>query len=1303
MRDVQHPRFRLSALARFALSGPGGAVDLPNKKLAGLLAYLACTAPVPQSREKLETLLWGSHFQTQARQNLRQALFRLRRALGPDALISEGDKVALAPDVIDCDAVRLRDLFVEGSRASLAAAADLYQDRFLCDINIAEEAWTDWLAAERTRLERLALDAMVRHAEQTLQAGDAEQALKVASRAIVVNALREDAHRLIIQALAAAGRKPEALKHYQDLVALLRRELNTEPDAVTRLLVANIGNLVVLQPRTEAKAKAVASADEAEASAMAFRSASLERRQLTVLVCRIPGSLELSARLDAEDMHNLIAEFHAAVADTASRFGGFVAQYLSDGVHVYFGYPAAHEHDADQAVRGALAIQDAIGALSAPSGEKFQASVGIATGLVVVRDQTGPGETRQRVAIGEAPNVAAQLQVSAAAGEIVIAAATRRLVGRAFDCRELGSRQQDEAQAWQVLGEAAGVSRFDARRSDALSALVGRQEEIDLLRRRWDQAKGGEGRVVLLSGEPGIGKSRLVENLLERLADEEHSCLRFSCSPHHAHSPLYPFIEQIERSFTPGSSAAAKLDRLQALFRPTAGDVTRDVALIAELLALPREERDRASAVSSQQKRELTLNALIAQLAGLAAETPVLVVVEDVQWIDPTSLDLLNRTVARITSLPVLLLVTFRPEFQPSWIGEPHVSALPLSRLGRRDSAALVDGVAAGKTLPDAVVEQIVAQTDGVPLFVEELTSSLLESGLLRETANSYALDGPLPALAIPTSLRASLVSRLDRLGPAKNLAPIAAAIGREFSHELIAAVTSLSEAELGAALERLTASGLISRRGTPPAATYMFKHALVQDAAYASLLKSRRQPLHASIARVLVEHFPATVERLPEVVAHHLTEAAQAVEAIDYWRKAGQLASARSAAREAVTFFERALQLLTQLPESEATLAQGCDVRLKLQPVLLELGQSERMMECLREADALAERLDDGRRRGRISAFMTLAHTLRGEPDKALATGSRALEAAARFDDLRTRIIATSQLVQVHHARGEYDRAIELATGNLATLPSDWVHETFGLGGPPAIWDRGRLVLSLTAVGRFAEAVEPAAEAIRLAEPTKHAFTVGWAYFAAGSLPVRRGDWAQALLQYERVIALSKASKSFFLLPLALAPLPWILAQLGRTNEAVERLNECEQFVARQMARGGSLGVVGPLLPWMGHAALRLGRLGDAQRLGARAVEACEHHAGYWAEALHLQGEVATHRELFDAERGEGYYRKALELATSRGMRPLIAHCHFGLGKIYRRTGERDSARDQLVTAMAMYRDMGMPFWLKRAEREAA
>ena len=363
------------------------------------------------------------------------------------------------------------------------------------------------------------------------------------------------------------------------------------------------------------------------------------------------------------------------------------------------------------------------------------------------------------------------------------------------------------------------------------------------------------------------------------------------------------------RASSRAASAGAKLDKLEALLKPTARNVPRDVALIAELLGVPADGRYPALAVSPQQKREMTLTALLDQLDGVAAQGPVLIVFEDAHWIDPTSQDLLDRTVARVADLPVLLVVTVRPELQPTWVGQPHVTMLPLSRLGRRDSAGIIAGVTRDKALPDAVVEQVLAHTDGVPLFIEELTSTLLESGLLRETPDRYVLDGPLPPLAIPTTLQASLVARLDRLGSVKDVAQIGAAIGREFSHELIAAVSALAPMDLDAALERLTASGLISRRGTPPDATYSFKHALVQDAAYATMLKSRRRQLHASIAKVLVERFPAMAESLPEVVAHHFTEAGLASEAIGYWLKAGQLAYARSANREAVKSFEQALQ----------------------------------------------------------------------------------------------------------------------------------------------------------------------------------------------------------------------------------------------------------------------------------------------------------------------------------------------------------------------------------------------------------
>jgi DNA-binding SARP family transcriptional activator len=1294
--DVPVPRFRLSLLARFALSGPDGLVDLPNRKVAGLLAYLACTAGLPQSREKLATLLWGSHFETQAQQNLRQALFRLRRLLGADVIVGDGDQIRLAPGAVDCDVARLQALIGEGSTASLTAAADLYQGGLLSDLNIAQEAWADWLDTERARLEGLALDAMIHLAERELAEGGAEAALKAASRAIAVNPLREDAHRLVVQALAAAGRKPEALRHYQHLVALLKRELSTEPDVATRSLVANLDSIRPSSRPLPLAARLAPKAAPREAAAVAAdRANALERRQLTVMACNLVQPDEFKTRLDPEDMHELIAAFHRTIVATVSPFGGYVAQYLGDGVQVYFGYPAAHEHDAEQAVRAARALLDATGALKAPQGIALQASAGIATGLVVVGERTGVGETPQRVAIGEAPNLAAQLQTAAGGGEIVIAGSTRELVGESFDCRT--SDPALPADAWLVTGERVGVSRFAARRADMALPLVGRQEELDLLKRRFDQAKQGEGRVVLISGEPGVGKSRIAESLLLGLSSEPHATLRYFCSPHHMQSPFYPFIVQLERSFEPGSTPAARLARLEQLFKPTSIDLARDVALVAELLAIPLDGRYAARALTPQQKRELTLTALVNQLEGVAAEGPVVILVEDVHWIDPTSLDLLNRAVARAAALPLLLVITFRPELQPAWLGESHVTLLPLNRLDRRDSTAMVGGVARGKAMPEAVVEQVLAHADGVPLFIEELTNALLESGSLRETADAYAVDGALPKLAVPTTLQASLVARLDRLGPARDVALIGAAIGREFSHELVAALSASPPADLDAALERLTASGLISRRGAPPEASYMFKHALVQDAAYATMLRSRRRQLHAEIGKTLVERFPATIERLPEVAARHFTEAGLVSEAIGYWRMAGQLAGSRSASAEAATSFEQALELLKTLPESQLTLEQGCDIRLELRPVLLELSRGQRMLECMREAGVLAERLDDDRRRGRVDAFMTVMHSLRGEMDAALATGTRALAAAERLDDLKTRIVTTSLLVQVHHVRAEYDRAIELGTGNLAVLPPEWMHETLGLGGPPAVWDRGCMAMSLADCGRFAEATQYAGEAIGIAEQTQHVFIITMAYFAASVLHLVRGDWSEARSRIDRWLAVAQAGHSLYL-PWGIALSAWPLAQLGEASEALNRITEGETLLDRQAASG-----VVANRAWffaaLARASLQLGAREEARRLAGRALECCVSQPGFRAYATLVLGDAAAHPDGFDADTATTIYMDALMLAGRLQMRPLAAHCHLGLGRVQARLGRADRGRGQLEQAIAMYREMDMPFWLATAK----
>jgi class 3 adenylate cyclase len=1299
MRDsVQLPRFGLSLFGRFELTTNDGVIPLPARKLAGLLAYLACTAPHPQPRERLANLLWGSHFETQARQNLRQSLVRLRRILGQDSLFSDDNDVWLAPGVIDCDAVRFESLIVEGSRASLAAAADLHRNPLLTDLNIEEDAWSEWRDQQRERLAGLAVDSMVRHGQHALQSGNAESALRNANRAIAVNGLREDAHRLMVQALAATGRKAEALKHYQDLVTLLRRELNTEPDAVTQSLATQLRNARpsgTAPPReTERETEAVADAAlDVDAPPLSLQPGGRQQRQLTIMACHLVGAMPLSAARDPEDVHDQIVAFHQLAAGIAAQFHGFVAQHQGNGVLIYFGYPAAREHDSERAVRAGLALVDAVPTLSAPAGATLQASVGIATGLVVIGEKPGPGDIRQHVAIGDTPDLATRLQTAAAPGEIAIAAGTRRLLGQLFDTRALPDIEvkglPQPVSAWRVLGEAVGISRFDARRANPLSALVGRQEEIELLLRRWHQAKSGAGRVVLISGEPGIGKSRIVESVLARLEDDQHSRLRYYCSPHHTHSALYPFITQIERAanFEPGSSAGTRIDRLEAVLAPATTNLPRDVALLAELVGVPMDGRYPALAISPQEKREKTLNTLLNQLSAGAADVPRLIVIEDAHWIDPTSLELLDAMAARAANLPLLLLVTLRPEFQPSWIGQPHVTLLPLSRLGRSDSAGIIDGVAGDTPLPETVVEQILSRTDGIPLFIEELTRTLLEQ----------EREGARTSLAIPATLQASLAARLDLLGAAKDVASIGAAIGRQFSYELIAAISALPPVDLDAALERLTASGLVSRRGSPPQASYTFKHALVQDAAYVTMLRSRRQQLHADIGSRLIDNFPQMVESQPEIVAHHFAEAGRAREANGHWVKAGRLAQARWANREAASFFEQALHGLETPPQTRETMEQAIDLRFDLKNSLFPLGQFARIIGYLREAEALARHLDDPRRLCLASVHMCQTLSLSGSPQDAVTFGRDAHLLAEQLGDLSLRVSASLFLglacfSTLHYGEAEshYLNVLELLQGELSL-------QQFSLAGFPAVTAHAFLTRIYTDQGKFERGSAHGEEGIRLAEMVDHPYSLGIVSWCFADLLTSRGELSRAVVVLERGLTVAQEWN----LPLLVAgnsgSLGHAYSLLGRSTEGLLLMEQALRAFEKMGHRFAQALFLSPL----GEAYLLAGRQADALKSAERALTLARENG-------QRSGEAAALRILGDASSGdsspdlaEAHYREALALAAELDLRPLLARCHHGLGKLYLHAGRPDQARDQLIAATTMYRTMDMRFWLEQAEAE--
>jgi class 3 adenylate cyclase len=617
-----------------------------------------------------------------------------------------------------------------------------------------------------------------------------------------------------------------------------------------------------------------------------------ERRQLTVMFCDLVGSTALAERLDPEELRDLMQAYQRACGEVIARYDGHVAQYLGDGLMVYFGWPQAHEDDAVRATRGGLEITKAVSLLGAST--PFRARVGIHTGVVVV-GETGHGDASvPKAAVGDTPNIAARLQGLAEPGNVVVSGQTRVLAGGLLISPIWVHAQgvSKPMHLFKVVGRAPPIAASTLPTTGGSTPLVGREEEVALLRRRWQQARDGEGQVVLVSGEPGNGKSRLTQALREQTKGEPLTVLRYQCSPYHLNSALYPLLEQFvfAAGFAREDTPEQRLRKMEAALAVGTEQIAESAPLVAALLSLPAAHYPPLN-LSPQKHKEKTLEALAGHVETLAQRQPVLMVFEDMHWIDPTSQEWLDVFVPRLQALPILLVITYRSEYTPRWAEQAHVTTLGLNRLGRRSGTELVLKVAGGEALPQEVLDQIVSHTDGVPLFVEELTKSVIESGLLLEADGQYTLHAPLPPLAIPTSLRDSLLARLDRLAPVKEIAQIGACIGREFSYELLAGVSTLSNEQLEQALGKLVEAGLVYRRGTPPDATYTFKHALVQDAAYDSLLKSKRQQLHALIAQVLEKDFSDRTASEPELLAYHYTQAGNLAAAIPLWHKAGELA----------------------------------------------------------------------------------------------------------------------------------------------------------------------------------------------------------------------------------------------------------------------------------------------------------------------------------------------------------------------------------------------------------------------------
>lgn len=1015
-----------------------------------------------------------------------------------------------------------------------------------------------------------------------------------------------------------------------------------------------------------------------------------ERRQLTVMFCDLVGSTKLSAQLDPEDLRQVIGDYQAAVADEVTKLGGFVAKYMGDGVLVYFGYPHAHEEDAERALRSGLAIAERIGRLEC-RGARLSVRIGIATGTVVVGDLIGYGSAQERGVVGETPNLAARLQALAKPGSVLSDDTTRRLVGELFECRDLGTVEAKglpvPVRAWEVVGLSTIDSRFEALHATRLTPLVGRDEELGLLLRRWERAKTGEGQVVLVSGEAGIGKSRLIAAMKDNNGDDPRATLRYFCSPHHRDSMLYPFIAQVERwtGFVRTDRPPARLDKLKTSVAAVSAAPPDTLPLLADLLGIADESVPPVPADPSR-KREMIVSLWPKLFEMLAKERPLLVLFEDAHWIDPTSLEVLDRAVSQIARLPILLIVTFRPEFQPSWIGQPAVSTISLSRLLPHHTSALVTGITRGKPLPDEVLDHIVQRTDGVPLFVEELTSMLVESGMLREEPEEFVLEQPLLTLAIPASLQASLMARLDRLAPVKEIAQIGAAIGREFSYELLAAVVRRTETQLVGALDQLTEAGLVFRRGTPPNASYIFKHALVQDAAYNTLLRARRRDLHARIGDVLEERFPELATSQPELLAHHFAEAGLDDAAANYFRKGGERALERSANAEAAAHLKRAIRHLTTLPE-------GTERNRRELPLQLALGSTMRALKghaadetsmVYSRARALLDETVPAKQQMAVLYGAWTVPAVRGDWVSGLEIARQSL-ALAQSDDDPEAAAFSSRMNGValwltglpEEAVPHLERAVRLyapGSGNVTDLRYSQDHAVWALSVlAPVLWSLGHprraaeaavrslewaraidhgmttgvcLAFGLALGGFFEEGGPPggadADEALQFCLERDLRSYVAWAQFYRGLALVRRAEHGNGLELMRSGIAGMDKINFRILWTVHLGHLAWALAAAGEAEEAMEMLSKA---------------------------------LLTVDQYGERAYEAELHRLH--GDLLWRSGEV---------EQAEIEFRRAVDIARSQKARSWELRAATSLAQLYVDRGRRTEAHEVLSSVYSWF-----------------
>lgn len=1068
------------------------------------------------------------------------------------------------------------------------------------------------------------------------------------------------------------------------------RDAEIDPDILLDLNDTDLRELdIPLGPRKKLM-KAILGLKEAQ------HPTDAERRQLTVMFCDLVDSTSLAGRLDPEDLRVVIQAYQHCCAEIVDRFGGHVANFMGDGVLAYFGYPRAHEDDAERAVRAGLDLVAAIDQLRPYEDLIIRCRIGIATGEVVVGDLLGGQVSDKGAVVGETPNLAARLQASAGSGCVVISDGTKHLLAELFDYADLGEHKLkgfgDPIKIWRVVGEKSLESR-EAHYAAGLTPMVGREDEVAFIGQIWEHVRTGEGRVVLLSGEPGIGKSRMINGLLDWASEQPHTHLRYYGSPFHTQTGMHTILDQLERAagYARGDAPDIKLDRLEQMFGQGSESPAEAVAVFAPLLGIPTGSRypPPSSELTPQQQKAKAFEVLWQQLITFTAKRPVLMIVEDAHWIDPTSLEMFDMMVDRIQKLPILLVFAFRPDFKPPWIDGEHVSSISLQRLGHDQIKAIAERLTGGKRLPPELIDQIVAKTDGVPLFVEELTKTVLESGLLQDRGDHFALTGSLKKLAIPATLQDSLMARLDRLVPGKQVAQVGAAIGREFYHQLLAeAAAPLDKGELEKALERLLAAELIQRRGAHPNVTYRFKHALVQDTAYNSLLKAKRQRLHSEIGKLLEEKFPHTVEAEPELLAHHFQEAGHPETAIPYALRAGDAAVMRYASIEARARYQAALEMAQSLPPSDNASRARIEASLKLAEVGQNRQQFEADLQQLETVRTLAQDLGDDQQLCQIHYWIGRTNYVLGRFDAGVASAEEALHIA---ELLGTGDKDTSGpvnlLARLNCLRGEARLASEFATRSLAQMHiiGNQIEEA-GVAGV--------LAFAFGQQGRFKEAFDAADRGLTLARKLEHLPTLAAVLQFRGVVHGWYSDLPTAVSDFDQAIDLCDQSGDVFRKYL-------VHGWQGEAYLIAGEIQAAERDLVTCLALGEEIGTSfhrAAFQAFLAEIRLLQGDVDKASELSADAISAAYESAQAWGRsiALRVNAGVLLASDPPNLDKAEQVVLSAISIQERRECRCDLAWSHLMSARVFAAKGERDESIAALATAKDMFETMGMSRGLK-------